>query len=277
MRFIPKQKEILTESIIKTELKETEANPLEKAVENGSEDEAYKQAILRAIGSETAAEVEYSQILNLEDKVSDELKELFHDTLEDIRREEIKHIAQLTEKAKEIPDMKDAFEAGKKEAETGKDVSQEEVKEAVQKDRTYYVEDVKQAIGKYLWNTDMYEAMEDAFKYANDDLKPEEVDNYLDKMVEMFNLSPEQLHDIEINIVNSTDPVISRQNEFRSDINDDIDTLTYVFEKLYTIAAVEKLREVIKYLENLEYDGDVDTAWTYKQLDNNKNKYKVIS
>lgn len=274
MRFIPKQ--VLTESVEQLELKETEANPLEKSVENNTEDEAYKQAILRAIGSETAAEVEYSQILNLEDKVSDELKELFHDTLEDIRREEIKHIAQLTEKAKEIPDMKDAFEAGEKEAETGKDVSQEEVKEAVQEGRMYYVEDIKEAIGKYLWNTDQYVEMENILRYANDDLKPEEVDNYLERVVKVFNLSPEQLKDIEETIVNSKDPNISRQEEFKSDIRDDIDTLSYVFEKLYTIAAGEKLREVIKYLENLEYDGDINTAWTYKQLEHNYNK-KVLS
>lgn len=272
MRFIPKQKKVLTESVILTE---TEANPLDAEVSNSSSDDQYKQAILRAIGSETAADVEYSQILGLEDDVSDELKDLFHDTLVDIRNEEIKHIAQLTEKVSQIPDMKDAFEAGKKEAETGKDVSQEEVKEAVQEGRMYYVEDVKEAIGKYLWNTDQYMEMEDILKYANDDLRPEEVDNYLERVVEVFNLSPEQLKDIEETIVNSKDPAISRQEEFKSDISDDIDTLKYVFEKLYTVAAGEKLREVIKYLENLEYDGDIDTAWTYRQLENN-NKKRVL-
>ena len=273
MRFIPKQKEVLTESIQQVVLQETEANPLDKAVENSNEDEAYKQAILRAIGSETAADVEYSQILNLEDKVSDELKKHFHDTIVDIRNEEIKHIAQLTEKVSELPDMKDAFEAGKKEAETGKDV-----KEAVQQDRMYDVENIKQIIAEYLdLNTDQYVDMEDIFKYVNDDLTAEEVDKYLAQVVELFELSPEQLHDIEINIVASSDPMIDRQADFKSDINDDIDTLEYVKEKLHTIAAHKQIDTIIDYLKALEYNGNADIGWTLDHGDfNNPNKKRNI-
>ena len=275
MRFIPKQKQTLTESVQELELKEAEANPLEKAVEISSEDEAYKQAILKAIGSETAADVEYSQILQLEENVSDELKNTIHDTIVDIRNEEIKHIAQLTEKVSELPDMKEQFEAGRKEAETGEDKKQEEVKEAVQEGRGYDVETIKQVIAEYLdFNTDQYIEMEDIINPNKDELSAEEVDSYLAEIVNAFNLTPQQLHQIEINIVNTTNPAEERIAEFKDDIESDIDSIDFLCEKVYTVAAKEKLQEVIAYLKTLEYNGDINTGWTQRHNDPEDYKYK---
>ena len=70
MRFIPKK--VLTEA---------EANPLETNGLDLSYDEQYKQAILKAVASEANATTEYSQILALEEKVSNKLLEQLHHEL----------------------------------------------------------------------------------------------------------------------------------------------------------------------------------------------------
>ena len=114
-------------------LKEDYSNTEEKEVTTGSKDADYKQAILTAIGSETGAWNEYNTILEMEKDVSSDLVEHFHNTIEDIRNEEMKHIGQLTEKASELPDMKDAYEAGKKEAEEGNEESLDNNKETEEK------------------------------------------------------------------------------------------------------------------------------------------------
>lgn len=253
MRFIPKQKEVLIESV---ELKETDANPLDAGIVDSSKDELYKQAILKAIGSETAADVEYSQILNLEDNVSEDLKNRFHDTLVDIRNEEIKHIAQLTEKVSELPDMKDAFEAGKKEAETGEDTeinedkSVEEVKEAVEKERLYNRDKIIEIVAEYIDdNIDSYLDLEKIFNIENTDLTAEQVDNFLLEVVNRFNLSFDQLHDIEVKIVQTTDPVYDRIEDLKQNVDLDIYKLQSIKKELYSQRAKEKLTELIDDLE----------------------------
>ena len=81
MLHIPKKKEIIVE---------TETNPLETNSVDLSYDEQYTQAIMKAVASESGAIVEYEQILALEPNVSKEsLVNLFHDTLVDIKNEEI--------------------------------------------------------------------------------------------------------------------------------------------------------------------------------------------
>lgn len=253
MRFIPKQKEVLIESV---ELKETDANPLDAGIVDSSKDELYKQAILKAIGSETAADVEYSQILNLEDNVSEDLKNRFHDTLVDIRNEEIKHIAQLTEKVSELPDMKDAFEAGKKEAETGEDTeinedkSVEEVKEAVEKERLYNRDKIIEIVAEYIDdNIDSYLDLEKIFNIENTDLTAEQVDNFLLEVVNRFNLSFDQLHDIEVKIVQTIDPVYDRIEDLKQNVDLDIYKLQSIKKELYSQRAKEKLTELIDDLE----------------------------
>lgn len=265
----------------KTVLKEAEANPLETIDVDLSYDEQYKQAILKAIASETSAYTEYSQIIAIEPHVSEKsLVDKFHDTLVDISNEEMKHIAQLTTKISEVPGMKDAYEAGKKEAETGVDKENSEEKdenskekvtesvmltEAVQPNRLYDSYTVQQIIADDLGlNDTQYEKIEDIFRYADDELTAEQVDSYIQEVRSIFTMSDAKLDKIENDIIASTDPQVSRQNEFKDDIQSDIYNIENTMENVYSVAAKEKLYQVIQYLKGLEYNGDRDIGWTTK-------------
>lgn len=285
MRFIPKVKEPIVESVTVTE---AEVNPLETNGVDLSYDEQYKQAILKAIGSETSAHVEYDQILALEPHVSTKaLVDLFHDTLIDIRDEEMKHIAQLTTKISEVPEMKASFEAGEEEAETGEDKEtsnqdeteeeteeneKEEVKEsvkllteAVQTNRLYDTYTISQIIADKLGlNDKQYEIIEDMFRYADDELEASEVDSYLAKVSEYFRISDHKLEEIENAIIASNDPIADRKSEFADDIQSDIYDIENTIEKVSSIAAKEKLYSVIEYLKNLEYNGEKEVGWSVR-------------
>lgn len=297
MKFIPKK--VLTEA---------EVNPLETNGLDLSYDEQYKQAILKAVASEASATTEYSQILALEEKVSNkELVEHFHDTLEDLKNEEIKHIAQLTTKIGEIPDMREAYNAGVEEANSGDEVSletkeddskennteektednkdseKEDVKEsamlteAVVKNRTYDSYNIQQIIANQLHLNDrQYEIIEDIFKYSDDELSADEVDAYLEKVSTYFNISENKLSTIEDAIIQSSDPQLERKQDFESDIKYDIDTLTDAIEKVYSLAAKEKLFGVIEYLKKLEYDGSKEIGWRPEQSLSNKTNKRII-
>lgn len=285
MRFIPKIKELVVESVTVTE---AEVNPLETNGVDLSYDEQYKQAILKAIGSETSAHVEYDQILALEPHVSTKaLVDLFHDTLIDIRDEEMKHIAQLTTKISEVPEMKASFEAGEEEAETGEDKEtsnqdeteeeteeneKEEVKEsvellteAVQTNRLYDTYTISQIIADKLGlNDKQYEIIEDMFRYADDELEAGEVDSYLVKISEYFRISEHKLEEIENAIIASNDPIADRKSEFADDIQSDIYDIENTIEKVSSIAAKEKLYSVIEYLKKLEYNGEKEVGWSVR-------------
>ena len=120
MKFIKKQ---LQEDYTSQKQEETPVEEVEQKTESKAKDEEYKQAILTAIGSETGAWNEYNTILEMESEVSQDLVKQFHDTIEDIRNEEMKHVGQLTTKVSELPDMKAAYDAGKIEAENGEEES----------------------------------------------------------------------------------------------------------------------------------------------------------
>ena len=280
----------------KTVLKEAEANPLETIDVDLSYDEQYKQAILKAIASETSAYTEYSQIIAIEPHVSEKsLVDKFHDTLVDISNEEMKHSAQLTTKISEVPGMKDAYEAGKKEAETGVDKENSEEKdenskekvtesimltEAVQPNRLYDSYTVQQIIADNLGlNDTQYEKIEDIFRYADDELTAEQVDSYIQEVRSIFTMSDAKLDKIENDIIASTDPQISRQNEFKDDIQSDIYNIENTMENVYSVAAKEKLYQVIQYLKGLEYNGDRDIGWTTKHsiFGGNNPKKKIIA
>ena len=161
MRFIPKKK-LLTE---------TDANPLEVNQIDLSHDKQYVEAILKAIASETGAIVEYEQILAIESKISNKnLVNLFHDTLIDIKNEEIKHLAQLNEKVSQAPDLKEKYADGVEEAKSGKDKENDNeedkteekelqtesvnLDENVPEDRTYDAENIAQLIARKYTLTD---------------------------------------------------------------------------------------------------------------------------
>lgn len=260
----------LTEAV---ELKEADVNPLEVSVQDSTADEQYKQAILKAIASETSAEVEYEQILQLEDKVSKELVDLFHDTLVDIKNEEIKHLAQLTQKSSERLDIAEYFQKGEEEAETGKDTEKEEVKESVElkemvkAGRTYSGLHVAQIIAKVLNMTDD-QYWDDLLQLINEDeeYEAEQVDNILTQLQKYYVISPEKLDTIENQIIATSDPKADRQEEFKSDIHSDISSIEDLIEDATCIATKEKLREVINYLKELQYNGEKGIGWSKYDL-----------
>ena len=277
MKYTPAHKKLLVE---------VDTNPLASNDVDLSYDEKYKQAIIKAAASECSAIVEYQQILALEDKVSTtSLVNLFHDTLEDLTREETKHLAQLTAKISEVPEMKDAYEAGTEEAEKGVDQDdksedknekeetsddehKESMTEAVLTNRAYNADEICQIIGNYLdLDNNSYFEVENFFWNTDNELSPEQVDAGLVKVASRFDLSPEQVDELENMIIQSSDPIQSRKDDFRSDIDSDISTLESLIDenKLYSVAAKNRIISVINELRNLDYDGDKDTGWRQDQ------------
>jgi len=269
-------------------LKEDYSNTEEKEVTTGSKDADYKQAILTAIGSETGAWNEYNTILEMEKDVSSDLVEHFHNTIEDIRNEEMKHIGQLTEKASELPDMKDAYEAGKKEAEEGNEESLDNNKETEEKPaEEEQKEEVKESVQltesveeKTPDNTRRFDsdtildiilntfdptpnAEQVIYQLFNDgeELTAEQVDEKLAKVQAALNITPENMETLEVMIIQSKDPVVDRIQEFKLDIENDIGLIRNLIEDVNSQAAVSYLHEVIAKLETLEYNGEKDIGW----------------
>ena len=280
MKFIKKESLIESQSnpldVINTDLKAYKKN--------------YEQAILNAVASESEAIVEYDQILELESKIDDKkLVDHFHDTILDLKNEEVKHLAQLTQKVSEIPSLQAAFEAGNKEAKSNKETSYKEnsnknqqlITEAVEKNRVYDTYTIEQIIANELNLNDMqYDIIENIFKSADDELNPEEVDRYIDSVSEYFSISETKRDNIENAIIASVDPKKERIDEFDSDISFDISVIEDSIEKVYSIAAKEQLYKVIQYLKNLKYDGDKEIGWTYSHSmfnNNSNNKRKIIA
>lgn len=191
--------------INKRDLKETDTNPLETNGLDLSYDEQYKQAILKAIGSEVNASVEYDQIIALEPKVSNkDLVERFHELLIHLRDEEIGHVSALTTKVSEIPDMKVAFEAGKKEAE-GKEHSSEDKEDKEDNTDKEDKEDKED-------NEEPKEEKEDEIKEAIDNISPNEIYGALEstklfnsKELEYIKARLEELSDEQIEVADLDD------------------------------------------------------------------------
>jgi hypothetical protein len=232
MRFIPKKKEVLTE---------TDINPLEANSVDLSYDEQYVQAIMKAVASESGAIVEYEQILALEPNVTKySLVELFHDTLVDIKDEEIKHLAQLNTQLSKAPSLKDSYRDGKEEADSGEDKSEESsdendkeeqkestdltesvetIKENVPQDRTYDSDNIAQLIaGKYQLTDEQYEHIRDLLDPLYDDeISAEDVDRGLEKVFAEYEFTQEEREEIEnIIITSASNPMGDRQQEFKN-------------------------------------------------------------
>ena len=262
MRLIKKQslKEDYTAS------KDTEQKEMNSA------DEAYKQAILTAVGSESGAWNEYNTILDMEKDVSQDLVAHFHETIMDIRDEEMKHIGQLTKKASELPDMKAAYEAGQKEAEEGQEQSMEKPAEEAVKESVLtesVVEKIPDATRKF-YSGDIYDIILTEFpevldnntndsliyKWCNpvEELTAEEVDIILDKIQDLTGISSEQREIIETKLIQAKDPVVKHTKEV--DFDNDIGVLRSVLENLHTTSIKDKVSALI---ESLLEDRDVLT------------------
>ena len=285
MRFIPKKKEIIVE---------TETNPLETNSVDLSYDERYTQAIMKAVASESGAIVEYEQILALEPNVSKEsLVNLFHDTLIDIKNEEIKHFAQLNTQLSKAPSLKNSYERGKEEANSGVDKSNEEkqeessnltesingIKEAVPQNRSYDSDNIAQLIaGKYQLTDEQYEDIRDLLDpLHSDEISAEEVDAGLEQIAVKYEFTREEKDEIENEIIaKASNPMGDRQQEFKDDISFDINTLEDLLDDFNTYAAQQRIKKVIEELKAIEYNGEKDITWNPKYYDYNKHKRGLI-
>ena len=285
MRFIPKKKEIIVE---------TETNPLETDSVDLSYDEQYTQAIMKAVASESGAIVEYEQILALEPNVSKKsLVNLFHDTLIDIKNEEIKHFAQLNTQLSKAPSLKNSYERGKEEANSGVDKSSEEkqeessnftesingIKEAVPQNRSYDSDNIAQLIaGKYQLTDEQYEDIRDLLDpLHSDEISAEEVDAGLEQIAVKYEFTREEKDEIENEIIaKASNPMGDRQQEFKDDISFDINTLEDLLDEFNTYAAQQRIKKVIEELKAIEYNGEKDITWNPKYYDYNKHKKGLI-
>lgn len=285
MRFIPKKKEIIVE---------TETNPLETNSVDLSYDEQYTQAIMKAVASESGAIVEYEQILALEPNVSKKsLVNLFHDTLIDIKNEEIKHFAQLNTQLSKAPSLKNSYERGKEEANSGVDKSSEEkqeessnltesingIKEAVPQNRSYDSDNIAQLIaGKYQLTDEQYEDIRDLLDpLHSDEISAEEVDAGLEQIAVKYEFTREEKDEIENEIIaKASNPMGDRQQEFKDDISFDINTLEDLLDEFNTYAAQQRIKKVIEELKAIEYNGEKDITWNPKYYDYNKHKRGLI-
>ena len=285
MRFIPKKKEIIVE---------TETNPLETNSVDLSYDERYTQAIMKAVASESGAIVEYEQILALEPNVSKEsLVNLFHDTFIDIKNEAIKHFAQLHTQLSKAPSLKNSYERGKEEANSGVDKSNEEkqeesssltesingIKEAVPQNRSYDSDNIAQLIaGKYQLTDEQYEDIRDLLDpLHSDEISAEEVDAGLEQIAVKYEFTREEKDEIENEIIaKASNPMGDRQQEFKDDISFDINTLEDLLDEFNTYAAQQRIKKVIEELKAIEYNGEKDITWNPKYYDYNKHKRGLI-
>lgn len=152
MKFTPKVS--LTEAMA--------ANPLEVAViEDHDITSKAQEGLLTAIAAETDAINQYSQVKTMVDMSEPWLKAAVGETLDDIIHEERKHLAQLSKVTSELPIMKEAWEEGWKEAETGKDVK-ESVEDTLNADnisRAFYPSIVSEIIIRHI--KDSYPELDD--------------------------------------------------------------------------------------------------------------------
>lgn len=278
MRFIPKKKEIITE---------TETNPLETNSVDLSYDEQYIQAIMKAVASESGAIVEYEQILALEPNLSKEsLVNLFHDTLIDIKEEEIKHLAQLNTKLSEAPSLKDSYKDGQEEAKSGEDKSRKEkdsdlteavneIREAVPQSRSYDSDNIAQLIAsKYQLTDEQYDDILNLLDPLHvNEISAEEVDTGLEQIAAKYEFTTEEKDEIENEIIaKASNPMGDRQQEFKDDISFDINTLEDLLDEFNTYAAQQRIKKVIEELKAIEYNGEKGIAWNpkYHNISNEK-------
>lgn len=254
MRFIPKKK-----------LQEAETNPLNVNTVDLSYDEQYKQAILNAIASETAARNEYEQILAIEPHVTTQsLKDLFHDTLVDISNEEMKHIAQLNTGVSKIPEIKELYKAGEEEAETGEDKGNKEQKESM-------TESMDRSFKEETSNTRMYSAEtitaiilsefglelnDPKFDEINSTLDPKnknilngkEVDEGMLRLAQKYQFTYDEVESLENKIAYSKDPVAEKAEDQQNDIESDISVLNDLLPNLHSQETRDRLQNLIDEL-----------------------------
>lgn len=272
--------------IRKVKLTEADANPLDVAVSETTSTELVMQAILKAVGSESGAICEYNQILTLIEK-ADNLpnKDKIKETIEDIKHEEEKHMAQLNECAKLFDKLKAGLEDGAEEFSSGEDKEAEKDKkidekesvkesltEAVKTDRNYSTSAIMDIIvSKYDLSTEDYDNIQSYFYTTQDEITGDEVNSGLNKLKgEPYKFDDAEIVDLEKAIEQSVNPKEERLAEFKDDVENDIYYIkNLVAEDIHTVRAAEKLNELAENLANEYmnlYDGDENTLWTLKYV-----------
>lgn len=264
--------------IHKTKLIESDANPLDSAIAETTSKDLVKEALLKAVASESGAICEYDQLLTLITKAGNSLqgKNKIQKTIEDLKREEEKHLAQLNEALKLFDDIAEGLEAGEEEAKSGED--KEEVKESVltesivekvpDNSRGFDSDTILDII---LNNFDPTNESETAiYRLFSEpaDLTASEVDAKLEQVKQILNISPEHMEALEQMIMASKDPIVERVREFQDDIQSDADYIKMMAENVTTIAAHKGLTALVNNLAEIHYDGARDTVWEMSKLNN---------
>lgn len=264
--------------IHKTKLTESDANPLDSAIAETTSKDLVKEALLKAVASESGAICEYDQLLTLITKAGNSLqgKNKIQKTIEDLKREEEKHLAQLNEALKLFDDIAEGLEAGEEEAKSGED--KEEVKESVltesivekvpDNSRGFDSDTILDII---LNNFDPTNESETAiYRLFSEpaDLTASEVDAKLEQVKQILNISPEHMEALEQMIMASKDPIVERVKEFQDDIQSDADYIKMMAENVTTIAAHKGLTALVNNLAEIHYDGARDTVWEMSKLNN---------
>lgn len=278
MEFRKIKKEILTEKVIEGEVEKEKANSgimdtyeaQEKAKTAAVE---YRDAILNAAKSESEAIEEYEGILKMEEQTDKEIVDLFHETIVHVRDEEKAHFQMLTEALSKFPgfDIEKELEDAKSKEEKGS------VKESVNSARTYSVWDVEDALWKMAPEpipegiSDPLDLVRNAPEYSNNtnEFSAQQAQEIINSAARLYSWTEAQVAIVEEILNKTTSPAEERISEFKDDVTSDIYQLQNLIdeEKITTEAAKEKIKQIIEYLNNLEYNGNINTVWKKEQFD----------
>lgn len=278
MEFRKIKKEILTEKVIEGEVEKEEASSdimdtyeaQEKAKTAAVE---YRDAILNAAKSESEAIEEYEGILKMEEQTDKEIVDLFHETIIHIRDEEKAHFQMLTEALSKFP----GFDVEKELEDAKSKEEKESVKESVNSARTYSVWDVEDALWKMAPEpipegiSDPLDLVRNAPEYSNNtnEFSAQQAQEIINSATRLYSWTEAQVATIEEILNKTTSPAEERISEFKDDVTSDIYQLQNLIdeEKITTEAAKEKIKQVIQYLNSLEYNGNISTVWKKEQFD----------
>jgi hypothetical protein len=265
MEFRKFKKQTLIEEVIETSNENLIDNcEAKEEVKNGND--IYREAILKAVAEEDDAINTYDAILKLEEQADKEAVDLFHDMIIHIKDEEKAHFQMLTEGLSKFPGFDVEKELEKAKQEESALVESVELKEEVAANRTYNVWDIDNAVQKYVDLTDStYDQISDLFYRADDEIEAEEAQQIINTIKDTLHLTDNIVTLIENELNKTLSPAEERIEDFRSDIDADINTLKSILasDELHTYAASARLTSIIAQLDELKtsYHGEKDIGW----------------
>ena len=250
MAFIKKQK-------IEEEVKEVAQQPIVESVEDN-----LQSALLEVVADELNYVARLNRMIELAEEAG---KDDLVKALKTSRKKMKTNIAEIYGKGKEVLGLVEEDEEPK-----------EAVTEAIDPTKTYNGEDVANIISDYTVDLIGSEAAHDIEMIARtfiatEDYTAEEIDAKLDQ----YQFDPAMRDEIETAISQLPDAKLSRQEEFKSDVDQDVAILEEIKDQLKTYAAWERVIHLKVALENLKYDGAPGVVW--KKNDWGQNKGPIIS